>query len=46
MSTTAQSDLTTSLDGHEAADRARRFGGIARLYGAPALAASRARMWR
>ncbi len=24
---------------HEAADRARRFGGIARLYGAPALAA-------
>jgi predicted ThiF/HesA family dinucleotide-utilizing enzyme len=40
MSTsTAHSDLTTSIDGSEAADRARRFGGIARLYGAPALAA-------
>ena len=26
-------------ESHEAADRARRFGGIARLYGAPALAA-------
>ncbi|MBK3782625.1 tRNA cyclic N6-threonylcarbamoyladenosine(37) synthase TcdA [Paraburkholderia nemoris] len=38
-SPTAQSDLTTSLDGSETADRARRFGGIARLYGAPALAA-------
>src|SRR5258708_30164193 len=38
-STTAQSDLTTSIDGSETADRARRFGGIARLYGAPALAA-------
>ena len=38
-STTAPSDLTTSLDGSETADRARRFGGIARLYGAPALAA-------
>jgi len=38
-STTAHSDLTTSLDGSETADRARRFGGIARLYGAPALAA-------
>src|ERR1044072_7237641 len=38
-STTAQSDLTTSVDGSETADRARRFGGIARLYGAPALAA-------
>ncbi len=33
------SDLTTSPGGFEAADHARRFGGIARLYGAPALAA-------
>jgi tRNA threonylcarbamoyladenosine dehydratase len=36
---TAQPDLTTSPGGYEAADHARRFGGIARLYGAPALAA-------
>jgi tRNA threonylcarbamoyladenosine dehydratase len=42
----AVSDLTTSPGGFEAspggfeaADHARRFGGIARLYGAPALAA-------
>ena len=33
------SDVTTSPAGFEAADHARRFGGIARLYGAPALAA-------
>ncbi|SDG83150.1 tRNA A37 threonylcarbamoyladenosine dehydratase [Paraburkholderia phenazinium] len=32
-------DLTTSPGGFEGADHARRFGGIARLYGAPALAA-------
>jgi tRNA A37 threonylcarbamoyladenosine dehydratase len=32
-------DLTTSPGGLEAADHARRFGGIARLYGVPALAA-------
>ena len=31
-SPTAHSDLTTSLDGSETADRARRFGGVARLY--------------
>ncbi|MGF6724102.1 tRNA A37 threonylcarbamoyladenosine dehydratase [Paraburkholderia sp. GAS41] len=36
---TASSDLTTSPGGFETADHARRFGGIARLYGAPALAA-------
>lgn len=36
---TAHSDLTTSPGAFEAADHARRFGGIARLYGAPALAA-------
>ena len=39
LSSTAHSDLTTSPGGFEAADHARRFGGIARLYGAPALAA-------
>jgi hypothetical protein len=38
-SSTAPSDLTTGPGGFEAADHARRFGGIARLYGAPALAA-------
>jgi tRNA A37 threonylcarbamoyladenosine dehydratase len=38
-SSTAHSNLTTSPGGIEAADHARRFGGIARLYGAPALAA-------
>ncbi len=39
MRSDAPSDLTTSPGGIEAADRARRFGGIARLYGAPALEA-------
>src|SRR5580704_17913720 len=38
-SDTVQSDLTTGPGAFEAADHARRFGGIARLYGAPALAA-------
>ncbi|MGF6755463.1 tRNA cyclic N6-threonylcarbamoyladenosine(37) synthase TcdA [Paraburkholderia sp. GAS42] len=38
-SSDALSDVTTGIDGSESADRARRFGGIARLYGAPALAA-------
>jgi tRNA threonylcarbamoyladenosine dehydratase len=38
-SATASPDLTTGSSGFEAADHARRFGGIARLYGAPALAA-------
>ncbi len=36
---TGQSDLTTDLNAHETIDRARRFGGVARLYGAGALAA-------
>ncbi|MEM5434996.1 tRNA cyclic N6-threonylcarbamoyladenosine(37) synthase TcdA [Paraburkholderia diazotrophica] len=35
---TEQSDLTTDAT-NDAADRARRFGGVARLYGADALAA-------
>ncbi|MDE1183133.1 tRNA threonylcarbamoyladenosine dehydratase [Paraburkholderia sp.] len=38
-SATAPSDLTTSLAPNEYADHERRFGGVARLYGAPALAA-------
>lgn len=36
---TEHSDITTDSSAHETADRARRFGGVARLYGAPALAA-------
>ncbi|SEA14115.1 tRNA cyclic N6-threonylcarbamoyladenosine(37) synthase TcdA [Paraburkholderia sartisoli] len=32
-------DVTTGIDASESADHARRFGGIARLYGAPALTA-------
>jgi tRNA A37 threonylcarbamoyladenosine dehydratase len=35
----ASTDVTTDIDGSESADHARRFGGVARLYGAPALAA-------
>ena len=35
----ALSDVTTGIDGSESAGHARRFGGIARLYGTPALAA-------
>ncbi|BAN24022.1 tRNA threonylcarbamoyladenosine dehydratase [Caballeronia insecticola] len=36
---TASSDIAMTPPADEAADRERRFGGIARLYGAPALAA-------
>lgn len=41
MTATSSNDFNPaqSAPEHEAADRARRFGGIARLYGAPALAA-------
>ncbi|CAG4893505.1 tRNA cyclic N6-threonylcarbamoyladenosine(37) synthase TcdA [Paraburkholderia saeva] len=35
----ASPDVTTGIDGRESADHVRRFGGIARLYGVPALAA-------
>lgn len=35
---TEHSDITTDPSAYEPADRARRFGGVARLYGAPALA--------
>ncbi|WP_250518307.1 MULTISPECIES: tRNA threonylcarbamoyladenosine dehydratase [unclassified Caballeronia] len=35
----ASSETTATPSAHELADRDRRFGGIARLYGAPALAA-------
>lgn len=38
-SPTVPYDLTTSPDSFEPGDHARRFGGIARLYGVPALAA-------
>src|SRR5580698_10394163 len=34
---TEQNDLTTDHDASETADRTRRFAGVARLYGAPAL---------
>jgi tRNA threonylcarbamoyladenosine dehydratase len=37
--TATSPDLTTSRSAEFDADRARRFGGVARLYGAPALAA-------
>jgi tRNA threonylcarbamoyladenosine dehydratase len=39
MNDSTDTATTTTLPAAEAADRERRFGGIARLYGAPALAA-------